>query len=188
MAILYLKRKYPKATIKAFEPDVESFHFLKKNMESNNIRGVELFNAALSDTSGTIKFYLTSEMLRGDVRGSAILDQIKTHLGSSGELQEVIVPSKRVSDFIEQKVDLLKIDIEGSEGKVLKEIGGKFSMIQNTIMEYHYQSDNSENKLSDILKIIENNNHEYHLSAIDKSDEIKSVNCYMLKSKHVEKS
>ena len=188
MAILYLKKQYPKATIKAFEPDQESFDLLKKNIETNHIDNVELFNAALSDTNGTIKFYLTTGMLEGDVRGSAVLEQINTHLKSSEELQEVTIPSKKVSDFIEEKVDLLKIDIEGSEGKVLKEIDKKFSLIENSIMEYHYQSDNSENKLSGILQIIENNNHEYVISKIDKSQDIKSNNCYMIKSKLVENS
>jgi FkbM family methyltransferase len=185
MAILYFKKKYPKAIIKAFEPDIESFNFLKKNIESNNIQGVELFNAALSDNSGTLKFYRSSEMLNADVRGSAILEQVSTHFGPSDKLIETTVPCEKASTFIDQKVDLLKIDIEGSEGKVLKEIGNKFNMVQNVIMEYHYQSDNSENKLSDILKVIENNDHEYHISAIDKSTEIKSVNCYMIKSRKI---
>ncbi len=185
LAVLYFKKHYPNAKIIAFEPDMESFEFLKKNIESNNIKGVEIYNTALSDTSGTLTFYTSTEMLVGDVRGSAVLEQINTHIGTTGELKEVTVPCEKLSVFINKKVDLLKLDIEGSEGKVFQEIGDKFGMIENSIMEYHYQSNNSENKLSEILKIIENQNHEYHISAIDKSTEIKSVNCYMIKSKRV---
>ncbi len=88
--------------------------------------------------------------------------------------------------FSTVNAELLKLDIEGSEGKIFQDIGEKFGMIENSIMEYHYQSNDSENKLSEILKIIENHNHEYHISAIDKSTEIKSVSCYMIKTMRVQ--
>lgn len=183
LAILYLKQQYPKAIIKAFEPDAESFEFLKQNMEANNIQDVELFNSALGDYEGTLSFYKSTGMLTADVRGSASLEQAKTHLQSKGDLVEVTVPCQKLSPFVDKDVDLLKMDIEGSEGKVLKEISSQFKKIKNLIMEYHYQSDNSDNTLSDILTIIEENDHEYHLQAIDKSTEVKSTSCYMVKTR-----
>lgn len=183
LAILYLKKHYPKATIKAFEPDAESFEFLKQNMEANNIQGVELYNSALGDYEGTLSFYKSTGMLKADVRGSASIEQARTHVQSKGDIVEVNVPCQKLSPFVDKDVDLLKMDIEGSEGKVLQEINSRFKKVRNLIMEYHYQSENSDNKLSDILTIIEENNHEYHLQAIDKTAEVRSTSCYMVKTR-----
>jgi len=72
-----------------------------------------------------------------------------------------------------------------SEGKVFQEIGEKFQMVENAIMEYHYQSSNSENKLSDIIRLIEEQKHEHYITSIDKTTDVKSTSCYMIKTKRI---
>ena len=40
----------------AFEPDRATFNLLEKNVRGNNLKNVEIFNKAVSDSDGTIEF------------------------------------------------------------------------------------------------------------------------------------
>ena len=50
---------------------------------------------------------------------------------------------------------MLKIDIEGSEGVVLKELteANKFSYIKECVLEFHYYPKSVNNNLADILSL-----------------------------------
>jgi FkbM family methyltransferase len=183
LAVLYFKKHFPGAKIIAFEPNAESFECLKKNVELNKLNGVEIYQAALSDKEGTLTFYTSSDMPSADVGASAVKGHVDHYHSDKGKIIEVTVPCKNLSPFMHSRVDLLKLDIEGSEGMVIKEIADHFSKVDNLIMEYHYQADNTDNKLSDILKVIENSGHQYFVSLIGKSVRIKKVNSYLIQSK-----
>jgi hypothetical protein len=49
ISVLYFKIVFPGSTIRAFEPDTLTHDLLKKNIEANNLSGVQVFNCALSD-------------------------------------------------------------------------------------------------------------------------------------------
>lgn len=183
LAVLYLKKHFPNAKIVAFEPNPDSFECLKKNVAVNKLEGVEIYPAALSDKDGTLTFYTSSDMPSADVGASAVKGHVDHYHSTKGEIIEVTVPSKSLSPFMDRRVDLLKLDIEGSEGAVMKEIAAKFDTVENLIMEYHYQADNAGNKLGDILKVIENSNHVFFVSLIGRSVALKPVNSYLVQSK-----
>lgn len=188
LAVLYFKKHFPRAKIIAFEPNADSFECLKKNVESNKLDGVEIYRAALSDKEGTLTFYTSSDMPSADVGASAVKGHVDHYHSTKGKIIEVTVPCKNLSPFMHRRVDLLKLDIEGSEGLVIKEMADQFNKVDNLIMEYHYQADNADNKLSDILKVIENSGHVFFISLIGRSAQLKKVNSYLIQSKALKNS
>ena len=58
LATLFFKWLYPQAVIYAFEPDIDTFALLKRNVEANSLTAVHLYNVALSDKAGTAEFHV----------------------------------------------------------------------------------------------------------------------------------
>jgi FkbM family methyltransferase len=136
IATLFFKSKYLQSRIKAFEPVPESFADLKTNTAT--LDGIELFNFGLSDFDGDGVIYGESD--------TAIQSMTKifseTNKFSAEDLTPIPVKLRKLSTFISGPIDFLKIDIEGSEGKVFRELdrSGKLKAIKELVMEYHYSS------------------------------------------------
>ncbi|MFA6420618.1 MAG: FkbM family methyltransferase [Patescibacteria group bacterium] len=157
MSILYFKYLYPNAAITGFEPDPDTFQLLKKNIETNKISGVTLVNKGLANTSGTRGFYYDDKL-----PGSTIMSLLKERHYTAQKQVGVTT----LSSFISQDVSLLKLDIEGMELLVLKELAGhdKLKHIQNMIIEYHHHIPKTKDEVSRILTLIENNGFSYQLT------------------------
>ena len=154
--MLFFKRLYPKARIVAFEPDPTAFALLKKNVEINELADVQLNNLALSSEDGEIAFYRSANKF-----GSLMMS---TFVGRQpGEPTRVL--AKRLSPFITDPIDLLKMDIEGAERLVLPELSasGKLSLIKQMHIEYHHHIVPSDDRLSETLKLLEDNGFGYQL-------------------------
>ena len=102
---LYLALEYKNINVKyyAFEPDIDSFECLKKNIKDND----NLKNIGLSDRDGNATLYL----------GTSTGDSSMEYFGSENENT---IEIKRLDSFNFNKVHLLKIDAEGHELEVLK--------------------------------------------------------------------
>jgi len=158
LTILYFKQLFPRAKIIAFEPDPIIFKVLGKNVDQNNLKNVRLVNTALSDKKGTETLFAgrTRDMLTW---GNAI---VKNPWYDSLRFRAIKVPSFKLSSFVaQQKVDLIKLNIEGAEGRVLKEIENKLSKVNEIVMEFHGNSTNNSNNIGDILLILEKNSFSY---------------------------
>ena len=59
-----------------------------------------------------------------------------------------------LSQYINSPIDLLKLDIEGAETEVIKEIEPKLKYVKQIIMEFHASIYNPENSFSQIMKIL----------------------------------
>ncbi len=136
IATLFFKRYYPQSTVIAFEPDPYMFELLQKNVEANHLSGVKLINAALSRVSGTLPFFGELSQQGLDTRGNSLLKgwglQRKTGC-------EIMVKSVRLSDYINENIEFLKLDIEGAEQQVLEELSNarKLSQIHEMAIEVH---------------------------------------------------
>ena len=98
----------------AFEPEPHNFELLVKNIQINGYSNVFAFQKAVSNKEGKIKLFLNKDNL-----GKHSLSE--NLCSSSGAFLEV--ESIRLDDFFEDlvkedKVGLLKIDVEGAEGLV----------------------------------------------------------------------
>lgn len=133
LATLYFKKMFPDARIIAIEPNPTSFKLLEQNVWENNLQDVECVNAALIDDD---RPFVT---LYEDVTKDWLITS-SLHEGAwSGEqkTQPVTVSACRLQTFLDQPVDLLKLDIEGAEQKVLHGITTRLGGVKRLRMEFH---------------------------------------------------
>src|SRR5207244_1163796 len=120
-----------------------------QNITQNHMSGVELVQAAVSDQEGTISFYVGKddggELTQWGDAG------VPNKWNTSTAYTTITVPTVRLSSYIEQPVDFLKLNIEGMEGMVLKDIEPKLHLVKELRIEYHGSSTNPENKLEEML-------------------------------------
>jgi FkbM family methyltransferase len=97
----------------AFEPQIQNFKLLEENIRTNSIKNVILSNYACGDCNCEIKmpiFYGNSTLNMGDITPN--LDCINNNYSTTQSilLDEINFPSK---------IDLIKLDVQGWEKKVL---------------------------------------------------------------------
>lgn len=93
------------------EPSVENLPELKKNIEINRFVNVKLFDVAIGMDDGTTG-------LRVGIN-SGVVDL--PDYGQAGKNQGAYqVPLRKLDSLVTDKIDFLKIDVEGYEGQVLK--------------------------------------------------------------------
>jgi len=139
LSVIYLKQRYPNAEIVAFEPDEENFDLLSKNLASFSFDRVTLKKEAVWIEDTAIQFKSDGTM------GSKIA------AGSLGDTKSV--QATRLNNYLKRKVDFLKIDIEGAEYQVLKDIESSLSNVAIMFLEYHGDFKNN-NQLIEIFSIL----------------------------------
>ena len=151
ISILFFKALYPKAKITGFEAHPETFQVLEKNIADNKLTNITVHHAAVYDNKGTIQF-MRSENAPGHPGMSIGTDQGNT----------IDVNTVCVSDYIDGEVDFVKIDIEGAEGAVMRDLAfsKKLGLIKQMIIEYH-DNGNPNNDLTEILNHLDEDNFKY---------------------------
>ena len=147
LSVIYLKKLCPSAHIIAFEPDSTNFSVLTKNIESHNSSFVELRKEAVWINNTTLSFVAEGNMS----------SKIGTVDDSTGQVAAI-----RLKDLLNRKVDFLKLDIEGAEYEVIKDIQDKLAMVQNLFIEYH-GTFKQNNELNEILQIVTKNGYCYYV-------------------------
>ena len=155
MSVLFFKFLYPEAHITCFEPDPDSFEMLKRNIAINHFSDVSAHNVALSDNDEPLTLY------RSTSRGGAG-HTTKTYLRLEDKPIATQVISKKLSTFIKTNVDFLKIDVEGAEYQVLRDLKTKLSLVDRLAVEIHRPD--GEDKLSEMFSILENAELIYSIS------------------------
>lgn len=166
MATLYFKSKFPNSTVFAFEPNPTAFKYLKKNIEANNLSNVFIYNSALSDKDEKLKFFTPLD--ESSLVGSRLLNR--------GGDNFIEVDAVRLSSFIkeldDQKVDLVKIDVEGSETYIWEDLlqTKTFSKVSNYLIEYHHNIPDITMSFSQFLSAFEKNNYKYLITGVESYD------------------
>jgi len=164
MSILFFKALYPKARIIGFEPDKQTYALLKRNVASNGLTGVQVHQAALGIEDSTVDlFVIPGEP--GHLHQSTIR-RSETAWGGEVPTKKTVVPQVRLSTFINGKVDLLKVDVEGGEDAVLKDLvsSGVISNIDQMILEYDHHIETDKDKLGDFLGQLEKSGFGYQIT------------------------
>jgi FkbM family methyltransferase len=147
MSTLYFKSIYPKAKITVFEPDKKSFSTLENNITINCLNDVNLINAGVGKKEEEAIFY------GDDSDGNSIFNIDK-------KTQKNSIKIVKLSNFINEPIDFLKMNIEGMECDVFEEIEPKLKYIKEIIFEYHLFSGLSQT-LGKILTILDRNGFRY---------------------------
>lgn len=150
LAIYYFKTMYPSSRIVAFEPMPLLYDIINRNIERNNWRNIEVYPYAVDDVSAeNCVFYIQESGLAGSIEKRNQEGVI------TNEIKEISVNCVCLSRYISEPVEYLKIDIEGSETKVLVEIESKLNLVKHLFIEFHEGQLKGNNFLGRIVSILE---------------------------------
>ena len=129
ISVIYFKLLYPDCRLVAFEPEANNFSDLQKNVAMNNLKNVTCYNAGLSGTTGKANLYRNIS--------SPSLNWMLSK--PNGEHQHQEISLHQLSRYINETVDLLKIDVEGAEHWIIGDLlrAGKLELIATLIIEHH---------------------------------------------------
>lgn len=166
LSVLYFKSRYPNAHITAFEPNPNIFPLLEENIEYNDIKNVQLHNIAIGKDMDERELYIESSGFAAFSTASFRKDA----WNGKQKSRPIIVKTEPLSNYINKKVNLLKIDTEGAEYEILKELDESktFSKIENLLVEYHPSRDN---KIQNLVQILKKN--DYNISYKEDGKELK---------------
>lgn len=111
LALSYLAKK---GKVYAFEPSTVNYNFLMRNIGENGIKNIEAIKLGVFDRNGAIQFH---EVASGG--GWSFIDANQVH--STDPANQIICV--RLDDWVQKnplnRLDLIKVDVEGSELEVL---------------------------------------------------------------------
>jgi FkbM family methyltransferase len=122
MSAIWFKREYPRARVKVFEADPELAKVLQSNLSAAEVEDVHVENAAVWIADGTVTF---------DNRGE--------DKGTVSEGAGIPVRAVDLAAHLPEKVDLLKLDVEGAEYPIIERLHatGCLHRIQHLVAEFH---------------------------------------------------
>ncbi len=139
----------PSGCVYAFEPHPDAYPRLLRNVQLNRLSNVECIQAAVGDVGGTADLYCGPGGL--PTSSSLSLDFMRPH----GTVQGVRVKVVALDEFVRERgiarVDLLKIDTESTEPRVLQGMLGTLQRDRPSIVCEVLQGGGAEGRLEDIL-------------------------------------
>tara|TARA_B110000027_G_scaffold129289_1_gene150675 strand:+ start:347 stop:1237 length:891 start_codon:yes stop_codon:yes gene_type:complete len=97
--------------VDAFEPDKKHYKILKKNLKDNKCKNVKVFNNAIFDSNESVEFVR--------VKGNTAANHISGYKENlHGRIEKFKVRTIDIKKII-KNYDLIKLDAEGSEGKII---------------------------------------------------------------------
>jgi FkbM family methyltransferase len=103
--------------VDAFEPDNNHIKLLKKNLKDNKCKNVKVFNKAIFDSNGSVEFIR--------VKGNTAANHISGYKENlHGNVEKFKVGTLDIKKIV-NKYDLIKLDAEGSEGKIIERLNKK---------------------------------------------------------------
>lgn len=126
----------------AFEPILKSFNDLKKIVQENGYKNVELFNCGVSDKNGTMTFYNDKTSDSAFIWSKDVVKDLKVRQSIFGE--DFVLPVQTIDDTVgDFPIGFIKMDIEGSELDALK---GAVKTLKNSqpalaVCVYHKKED-----------------------------------------------
>ncbi len=120
---VFFKEQYPEAKIKAFEADPAIGKLLTTNLHRHNLTDIEIVHKAVWVHNNGI------ELVQEGADGASVVL----------EGNKINVPSVRLAELLQNEpaIDLLKMDIEGAETKVILDCKDSLQHVQNIFVEYH---------------------------------------------------
>lgn len=144
LSSIYFLQNYPNCKVTCFEPDDEIVEIFKKNISAFGFEA-EILNKAVWIENGDL-FFASDGQLGGKIN----------------EKRGRRVECTRLKDYIIEKIDFLKIDIEGAELMVLQDCKDRLHHVDNIFIEYHCMPNESQ-RLDEILSILSSAGLRYYI-------------------------
>jgi FkbM family methyltransferase len=126
LASVYYARRYPHARLTAIEADPALAAICQRNLARNGCTQFDVKAAAAWISHGETEF-----ICEGADSG------MLASLGTSVTGTTRRVPSVRLRDYLDDTIDLLKIDIEGAELRVLEDCADRLGNVRALAVEVH---------------------------------------------------
>jgi len=156
-SIAFFKQQYPAARVIGFEPHPKLFPVLQGNLARNGMGDVQVHDCALGGEPGTVSFYVSENP--GSLRSS-----MRSERGGTMKIQ---CRCERLSDHLKglDRVDLLKIDVEGAEKPILEDLRatGLLAKPEQYVIEYHLNVGSDRSDLAATLFLFEQAGYDYSL-------------------------
>ncbi|MEM6843547.1 MAG: FkbM family methyltransferase [Bacteroidota bacterium] len=152
LSLIYFKLKYPRAHIVAFEPDERVYQALEENIRGFGLENIELVNKGLWSEETTLEF-----ISEGSDAGHFATPK-------SNKENVIAVKTTKLRNYLNKKVDFLKIDIEGAETKVLLDSADLLSQVDKLFVEYHSYAGQKQN-LDTLLKVLKDSGFRYQIDS-----------------------
>ena len=98
-------------SVKAYEPDPKHLKIFKNNMHINNVNKVDIYESAVSDRSGKMKF----TRVMGNTTSSHLTGAKDKPYGDLEYFDVEVIPIGEIM----KEVDFIKMDVEGQEKAIL---------------------------------------------------------------------
>lgn len=109
----------------AFEPSPSTFDLLRTNIEDAEIKNVHLYNIGLGDQQGNFELTYAPQ----NRAGGFVSNQTKASTGHIVEEIKIETLDDFAKSHLIEKIDFLKIDVEGFEKSVIS--GGRAALLKN---------------------------------------------------------
>lgn len=103
----------------AFEPAEENLQYLRENIARNTMKHVEVFPYAVGPTSEMRNFHITGSSDSHGFYAHPLTQTVRT----------VDIPQVALDDVISDRIDLIKIDVEGAE---LQALSGMSALLERS--------------------------------------------------------
>jgi FkbM family methyltransferase len=153
ISILGFKRDHPASRIIAFEPDPEISKLLKSNLQRNHAdQNVTVVTAGLGETDGSAAFAAD-----GSAGG---------RMAQTASARTIRID--RLSNYLRETVDFLKLNIEGQELPVLRECAAASALahVRQMVIEYHGWAGGPQ-CLGDLLNLLDTQGFRYFVHDFD---------------------
>lgn len=156
-SVLYWKYKAPHSQITVVEANPATANVMRKNLERRGLENVQVINAAVAaDANENATLHLHKPRKGWHTQDYVGNQGAQDHSGR----YTISVPKMKLSELINEgeRIDLLKVDIEGSEVEVMRELAesGKLKQIDQIIMEFHHDPvGNPGHSLIEMLDILQ---------------------------------
>lgn len=125
--LIFAKLVGKKGKVYAFEPESDNFDILKKNVNSNGYQNVVLIQKAVLNKEKKINMYVLK-----DNKGSHRID--KPSRGEFNIIQIIATSLDKYFEDSEDKINFIKMDVEGSESKVINGMKKVLEKTKNLII------------------------------------------------------
>lgn len=126
-----------KGKVIALEPSPENFRYLKKNMKLQKFSNMEIHNVACGDQNGITQFSVSDKSNWSRVADENVSVGVQDQVTQIIEVQIKKIDSILKGKFLE-RVDLIRMDVEGYEYNVYKGMSETISKFKPIIIiEFH---------------------------------------------------
>lgn len=155
VGVLYFSHMYPTSRIVALEADPSIAVILQSNIDRNKLKNVSVVPKAVWIHNNGVSF------LSDKADGGAVK--------KDPDKQTKSIPSIRLFDLLqrEDKIDLMKMDIEGSEIDVITDCRTLLNKVRRLYIEYHAWK-GEEQKLGYLLEVLAAAGFKYYLHPVKK--------------------